>query len=145
VIALTAPTQNPPPYATDRRAEGTDCGAISRDTVVTYVTENNRTQVLANLGDGVVQASFKFGLHRLKLRLPPFAHRLTQHREATLPRLPATVREAKEVKAPRRASITAILSIAPRTAPELDQSRLLGVQFQPEAREAFTQLRQEPP
>src|SRR5579864_1778239 len=144
VIALTAPTQNSPPYATDRIAEGNECGAISRHAVVTHVAENNRTQVLANLGDGVVHARLKFGLHRLKLRLPPFAHRLTQHREATLACLPATVREAKEVEAPRRAPITTRLSITPRTASELDQSRLLGVQFQPKAREPLAQLGKEP-
>src|SRR6266481_3274480 len=144
MIALTAPTQNSPPYATDREAEGTDCGAISRDAVVTHVTENNRTQVLANFGDGVVHARFKFGLHRLKLRLPPLAHRLTQHRELAHSRLPATVREAEEVKAPWRPPITAFLSVRPRKAAELDQSRLLGVQFQTEVREPLAQLTKEP-
>jgi hypothetical protein len=49
MIALTAPTQNSPPYATDREAEGTDCWAISWDAGVANVTENNRTQVLSNL------------------------------------------------------------------------------------------------
>ena len=79
VIALTAPSQYSPPHATDREAEGSNRRAIPRDAVVTHVTENNRTQVLANLRDGVVHARFEFGLDRLKLRLPPFAHRLTQH------------------------------------------------------------------
>jgi hypothetical protein len=82
VIALAAPAQNSPPDPTDRATEGTDRRAIHRDAVVTHVPENNRAQVLANLGDGVVHAHLKFGLHRLKLRLPPFAHRLAQHREA---------------------------------------------------------------
>src|SRR5271155_2097438 len=144
VIALTAPAQDSPPDLTDRATEGTDRRAVHRDAVVTHVTENHRTQVLANLGDGVVQACFKFGFHRLELRLPPFAHRLTQHRKAALACLPATVREAKEVKASGCAPIPAILSVAPRTASKLDQPRLLGVQFQPEAREPFTQLRKEP-
>src|SRR5208283_3474531 len=144
VIALAAPTQHSPPYPTDRTTEGTDRRAIHRHAVVTHVSENNRAQVLANRWDGVVHARFKFGLHRLKLRLPPFAHGLAQHREAALASLPAAVREAQEVKAPRRTPVTTILSIAPRTAPELDQSRLLGVQFQTKAREAFTQLRKEP-
>src|SRR5271167_857308 len=144
VIALAAPTQHSPPYPTDRTTEGTDRRAIHRHAVVTHVSENNRAQVLANRWDGVVHARFKFGLHRLKLRLPPFAHGLAQHREATLASLPAAVREAQEVKAPRRAPITAILPIAPRTAPELDQSRLLGVQFQSKARKPFAQLGEEP-
>src|ERR1700723_3773171 len=144
MVALTAPAQDSPPHLTQRSPEGSDRGAVPRDAVIMHVTENNRTQVRANLGDGVVHARFEFGLHRLKLRLPPFAHRLPQYREAALSCLPAAVREAKEVKASRRAPITAILPIAPCAAPELDQSRLLGVQFQPKAREPFTQLRKEP-
>src|SRR5271154_7224706 len=144
MITLAAPAQHSPPDRAHRLPEGTYRRAIPRNAVVTHVTENNRTQVRANLGDGVVHASFKFGFHRPKLRLPPFAHRLAQHRKTTLTCLPATVREAKEVKAPRRAPITAILPIAPCSAPELDQSRLLGGQLQPEAREPFTKLRPEP-
>jgi GMP synthase-like glutamine amidotransferase len=109
-----------------------------------HVTENHRTQVLANLRDGVVHARFELGFHRLKLRLQPFAHRLTQHREPALPSLPAAMREAKEVESLRRTSIPAIHSITPRTAAELDQPRLLGVQFQPEVREPLAQLGKEP-
>jgi hypothetical protein len=144
VIALTATTQHSPPHATDRETEGTDGGAVHRDAVVTHVTEDYRAQIAANRWDGVVQTGFKFGFHRSQLRLPPFAHRLAQHREPTLPRLPATVREAKKVEAPRCARVTAILSVAPRAAPELDQSRLLGVQFQSKAREPLAQLGEEP-
>jgi hypothetical protein len=40
-------------------AEGTDCGAIHRDAAVTPMSENNRTQVLANLADAVVHGSFE--------------------------------------------------------------------------------------
>src|SRR5665213_536119 len=144
VITLTATAQHRPPHATDRQTEGTDCGAVHRDAVITHVTENNRAQILANLGDGVVHASFEFGFHRLQLRLPPFAHRLAQHREAALARLPATVREAQEVKAPRRTPITAFLSVRPCKTAELDQSRLLGMQFRTEVREPLAQLPEEP-
>ena len=129
MIALTAPSQHSPPRQSHRSSEGNDCGAVHRDAVVAHVTENDRTQVLANLGDGVVHARLKLGFHRLKLRLPPFAHRLTQHRKAALALLPAAMREAKEVKAPRRSPVTAIFSIASSARPELDQSRLLGMHF----------------
>jgi hypothetical protein len=144
VIALATTAQHQPPHATDREAEHTDGRAVHRYAVVTHVTENHRTQVLANLRDGVVHACFELGFHRLKLRLQPFAHRLTQHRKPALPSLPAAVREAEEVECLRRTSVPAILSITPRTAAELDQSRLLGVQFQPEVREPLAQLSKEP-
>ena len=65
VIALTAPPQNSPPYATDRIAEGTDCGAISRDAVVTHVTENNRTQILPTSGMGSCMRALSSVFHRL--------------------------------------------------------------------------------
>src|SRR5258706_2835420 len=65
VITLTATAQHQPPHATDRASEGTERWTVHRDTVVTHVTENNRTQVLSNLGDGVVHATLEFGLHRL--------------------------------------------------------------------------------
>ena len=94
MITLSAPTKYSPPDSADRELEGTDRRAIHRDAVVAHVTENNRTQVLANLGDGVVHATFEFGFHVPQLRLPPFAHRLAQHREAALACLPATVCEA---------------------------------------------------
>ena len=144
VITLTTAAQNSPPHATDRVTEGTDRRAVHRDAVVTDVAENDRAQIFANHGDGVVHARFKLGFHRLELRLPPFAHRLAQHRKAPPSRLPATVREAQEVEAIRCAPITAFLSVQARKATELDESRLLGVQFQPEVREPLAQLSEEP-
>src|ERR1700686_1026890 len=126
MITLTAPPQDSPPYSADGKLEGTDRRAIHRDAVVTHVAENNRTQVRAYLGDGVVHSTLEFGFHLSQLRLPPFSHRLTKHRKATHSRLPATVREAQEVKALRCAPITASVSIVPRKAAELDESRLLG-------------------
>lgn len=144
MIALTTPTQYPPPGEANRAAEGTDRGSIHRDAVVTHVTENDRTQLLANLGDGVVHATLEFEFHFPQLRLPPLSHRLVQHRKATLASLPATVREAREIEAIRCAPITAFLSLASRIAANLDQSCLLGVQFQPEVREPPAQLDKEP-
>src|SRR6185436_1057643 len=84
------------------------------------------------------------GFHLAQLCLPPRTHRLPQHREPTLARLPATVREAEEVESLRRSSVTATPSVLPRVATELDESRLLGMQFKAKAHEALAQLGQEP-
>ena len=69
MISLTAPSQHSPPHQGHRSSEGNDCGAVHRDAVVAYVTENDRTQVLANLGDGVVHSTLEFGVHVPQLRL----------------------------------------------------------------------------
>src|ERR1700692_274499 len=88
MIALTTMTQHRPPQATDRTSEGTDRWAVHRDAVIAHVTENDCLDVFANRGDGLVHATLEFGFPLLKLRLPPFAHRLAQHREAPLACLP---------------------------------------------------------
>ena len=80
VIALTTSTQHPPPQEADRPSEGTDRGAIHRDAVVAHVTENDRAQVFAHRWDRLVHATLEFRFHIPQLRLPPFAHRLAQHR-----------------------------------------------------------------
>ena len=122
VIALTATAQHRPPQTTERAAEGTDCRAIHRHAVVTHVTENDRAQIGADALDGFVQATPEFGFDLSQLPLPPGAHRLTQHREPALARLPATVREAEEVEGTRCAPIATICSVMPRKAAKLDQS-----------------------
>src|ERR1700722_3706216 len=76
MIALTATTQDSPPYAADRKTEGTDRWAVHRDAVVTDVPENNRAQVFANRGDRLVHATLEFGFYVPQLRLPPLSHRL---------------------------------------------------------------------
>jgi hypothetical protein len=50
----------------------------------------------SHLWNGVVQASFQFGSHRLDYCLLPFAHRLAQHREPPPSGLSADVREARK-------------------------------------------------
>ena len=48
VVALTATAQHPPPYATDRKPEGNDRGAIHRHAVVRHMTEKDGPQVAAD-------------------------------------------------------------------------------------------------
>lgn len=54
------------------------------------------------------------------------------------------MREAEEVEARWRSSVAAIPPVLSRIASELDEPRLLGVQFNAKAREALAQLGQEP-
>jgi len=66
--------------------------------------------------------------HLAQLGLPSLSHRLAQHREPALARLPAAMREAKEVKGLR-------LALAPRPpalrreAAKADEARLVRMQF----------------
>jgi hypothetical protein len=86
----------------------------------------------------------EFSFELSQFPLPPRTHRLAQHRKPALARLPATVREAEEVEGVRCTPIATTRSIVARIAAKLDQSRLLGVQFQSKAREPLTQLGEEP-
>lgn len=144
VIALTATAQHLPPQPAELATEGTNSGAVHGHAVVAHMPGNDRAQIRTDYRDGVVHTMLPFGFHRPQLRLPPFSHRLAQHRKATLARLPATVREAKKVEAPRRSPITAFLSIRPLIAAELDESRFPGMQLQTKVRKPFAQLGQEP-
>ncbi len=103
---LAAAREHPSPGPSDCLTEGAERGAVPRHAVVTEVSRNNRPQVGTHLRDGVVQASFQFGSHRLNLCLPPFPHRLPQHREPSLPGLPADVHVVQK----RRELLLPILS-----------------------------------
>jgi len=143
MVALTAPTQYLPPQATDRETEGTNRRPVHRHAVVVHVTEQDRPQVGAYGWEGFVQPGSEFSFELSQLPLPPCTHRLAQHCEPTLSRLPAAVREAQEIEG-LGCSPAAILPVFARIAAKLDQSRLLGVQFQAKAREPLTQLGKEP-
>ncbi len=90
-----------------------------------------------------MQASPEFGLDRLELRLPTLAHRLSQHRELSPPRLPATVREAEKVER-LRLPVASAPPVPVRKATEFDEARLVGMQRQPELRESLAQFGKEP-
>ena len=72
----------------------------------------------------------------------PRAHRLPQHRRASLSRLRAAMRKAQKVErlrfpvAPRSSGLVGV-------ATELDEARLVGMQRQPEPREALAQVGEE--
>src|SRR5262249_3431475 len=76
-------------------------------------------------------------------RLPPLAHRLSQHRKVPLPSFTAAVRKAQEVERFRFAVAT-LSSILFRKAAKLDNARFVGVQLKTEPREALAQFCQKP-
>ena len=111
--------------------------------VVAEVSTHDRPQPLALFGDGIVHSSPQLGFHLVQLRLHPFSHRLPQHREPSVaPLLHADVREAEEVER-LRLPFSTPLPLVDRKRSELQQPRLLGMQFQVELRQAFRQFRPE--
>jgi len=89
-----------------------------------------------------VQATPQLGLHLAQLGLPSLAHRLAQHREPSLPRLAARVREAEEVEG-LWFPVAPVSPIPGRIAAEVDKTRLVGMQRQPELRETLPKLGEE--
>src|SRR3989441_10788181 len=96
VITLASATQDAPPELGHRCPNRAQRRAIRRDSVVPVVPENDRPQIRALLRNGLMHALPECGLDRSQLRLPPRAHRLAQHREPSLPGLPAAMREAQK-------------------------------------------------
>src|SRR6266446_170713 len=139
MMRLAAALEGPPPEPADGRAERANAAPVHGNPVVPHVAPNDRAQISAHRRDGLVQTPPKVDLHGLQLRLPPRAHRLPQHRELPLPRLPATVREAEKVEA-----LGSPVAPAPpadrREAAELDEARLVGMQRQPAPRQPLAQL-----
>src|SRR6058998_1024573 len=143
MMALAAALEGPPPKPTDGRAKGANTAPVHGHAVVPHVPGYDRAQISSYRRERLVQTSPEFGLDRLELRLPSLAHRLPQHREPSLSRPPAAMREAEKVEGLRFPVATP--SPGPlRVAAELDEPRLVGVQRQPELREPLAQLGEEP-
>jgi hypothetical protein len=78
-----------------------------------------------------VPALSELGLEVLQFRSHPLTHRLSQHDELSIPRLVACMRESEEIESLRLALATPS-DIVGRTAAELDQARLGGLQLEVE-------------
>src|SRR5881409_2339413 len=142
MMRLAAALEGPPPEPADGRPEGAEAVPVHGDPVVAHVAPNDRAQISSHRRDGLVQTLPKLGSHRLQLRLPPRAHRLPQHRELPLPRLPAAVREAKKVEG-LGSPVAPAPPVCHCEAAKLDETRLVGMQRQPELREPLAQLGEE--
>jgi hypothetical protein len=97
--SLAAVPKRPQPDSRDCESECRQRWAVHGHAVVAVVPSDDRTQVGTYLWNGNLQASFQLGSHRLKLCLPPSAHRLASYRERPLSGLSADMREG--VSAPR--------------------------------------------
>src|SRR5712692_7713094 len=134
VVGLATALQHAPPQPAHCLPEEVDACAVVGHAEVPHVSSNDRAQVSTLLRDGQMHAASELLIELLQLGLHPLSHRLPQHREPTLPRLSATVREAEEVEG---AGLRAV-PIAPfpvSLSAERDKTRLLGVQFESELRE----------
>jgi len=141
---LAALTQRAMPEAAHLKPKQMQRRAVHRHPVIADVATNNRTQPLALLRDGRVHASSQFGFHRIEFRLQALAHRLPQHREASVASLGrADVRESKEVE---RLGLTQARSPTAlgRIGAELQQSGLLRVQLQRELGQPLSQFGAKP-
>src|SRR5438445_2840365 len=134
MMRLAAALEGPPPEPADGRAESANAAPVHGNPVVPHVASNDRAQISAHRRDGLVPPPPKVDLHALRHRQPHRAHRLPQHRELPLPRLPATVREAENVEA---------LGSPVAPAPSADRREAAELPRQPEPRQPLAQLGEE--
>ena len=139
VVSLAATAQDRPPEITHCLAKSAQGRAVHGHPVIAEVSQQDRAQVRSLFPNGRVQASPQFLLQGPQLGLPPLAHRLSQYREMPLPSLAAAMRKTQEVERLRFAGAT-FSSIVFRIAAKLDDSRLVGMQLQPEPRQSLAQL-----
>ena len=122
---LAAPQERAMPEPTYLEPKRVQRRAVGRHSVITNVSTHDRPQPLAHFRDGVMHASFEFGLYLAQLRLQPFANRLPQDREASVaPLLPTDVGEAEEVER-LRFPFSALLPVFGCEWSELQQPRFL--------------------
>src|SRR5438552_8631218 len=141
---LAAPQERAMPEPTYLESKRVQRRAVGRHSVITNVSTHDRPQPLAHFRDGVMHASFEFGLHLAQLRLQPFANRLSQNREPSItPLLPTDVGKAEEVER-LRFPFSALLPVFGRERSELQQSRFLGMKLQAELSHSLDQFCPEP-
>ena len=142
--SLATPTQRAMPEPTHLEPKPMQRRAVHGHPVIAHVPTNHRTQPLAKQGNGLMHASAQLGFDRVELRLQALAHRLAQHREASIAALsPTDMRETKEVERFGLAQAGTSASLG-RIRAELQHPGLLGVQFQGELAQPRYQLCAEP-
>src|SRR5918994_6843573 len=98
VSLLAAPAESTLPKTGDLMVEGFEGIEVQGHSVVVDVPADDRGQPSPHLRDGIMPALPKLAVDLLQLRPQPLPHGQPQHNEASLPRLPADVREAEEVE-----------------------------------------------
>src|SRR6202158_4988015 len=140
---LAAPRQRAMPEPSHLESKKSQRRVVHGHPVIPDVSRHHRLQPLALFGNGFVHTTLKFGFHLVQFRLQPFAYRLPQHREPSIiPFLYADVRKAKEIER-LRFPFSTPLPLVDRIRTELQQPRLLGMQFQVELLHSFREFRSE--
>jgi len=140
MLSLAAPGQRAMPEPADAETKQGERRGVRGHPVVTDVSADYRAQPLADFRNRIVHASLEFGFDLAQLRLQSLAHRLPSHSEAPITALRGTtVREAQEVER-LGLSLTTPLSVLGRKRAELQEPRLLGMQFQLELAQSLHQL-----
>src|SRR6266511_211491 len=136
----------PPRVRSNAIAVGTalsDRRPVARHGVVGAVAPHHACQPPSLLGDGLIPTSLELVFDLSELGPHPLGDRDPPHPEPPVPPLPADMRETEELKRLR-------LAQAPRPSTfggvpaELDEPGLVGMQLQPELREAFAKVGEEP-
>src|SRR5215207_4200305 len=142
--ALAAALKRLMPVPGHLGTKGSDRRPVAGHGVVGAVSPHHACQPPSLLGDGLIPASLELVLDLSQLVPHPPGDRDPPHPEPPVPPLPADMRETKEIKRRR-------LPKAPRpstfggVAAELDEPGLVGMQLQPELREPFAKVGEEPP
>jgi hypothetical protein len=117
VVALAATAQHRLPQADHCHAEGAQRWAIHGHSVISEVTQQDRAQIRSLFRDGRVHAPPQFVFQRPQLGLPPLPHRLSQHREVTLPGFPAAMRESRPTESHREPLAEPDMNLSAHPAP----------------------------
>src|SRR5215470_2806956 len=143
VVSLAAAAQHRPPQIAHCVAKSAQRRTIHGHAVITEVPHQDRAQVRPLIPNGPVHASPQFYFQSSQLSLPPLAHRLSQHREVSLPGLAAAMRKTQKVER-LRFVVAPLPSILFRIAAKLDDARFVGMQLKTEPRESLAQFCQKP-
>ena len=142
-LALLATTPEClPPKAQHSLPKDPEAIEISGHRVVVEVALHHRPEPFAGLWHGIMHALVKLLLDFLQLLPHPLADRRAPHREVPFPVLPADVREAKKVERLRFAFPSSFPVLFGKP-PELDQTRLIWMEFQPKLPQSFPEILQE--
>jgi len=117
VVALAATAQDRTPQIAHGRAKGSRRGSVHRHPVVAEVTQQDRAQICSLFPNGRVPASPQFLFQCSQLGLPPLPHRLSQHREVTLPGFPAAMRESRPTESHREPLAEPDMNLSAHPAP----------------------------
>ena len=142
---LAAPAESAPPEPDDSVAKGCDRRKVQGHRVVVDVATNHRGQPPTHLGDGsgasAAGAAALISCSFARTLLRDVCRKTVNRPFRVFPQTCVKPRKSNVSGLPRPAA----LSVRRRTGAEFDQSRLVGVQFEPVCRESVAEFGQESP